>query len=64
MTGLVQKFADAKKFIERFRAAAIFQIAFGQDEARDFVHALRAEKIFKREIDGVFISAINQPVVF
>jgi hypothetical protein len=39
-------------------------IAFSKDKAWDFIDTLRTEKILEREIDGVFISAINQPVVF
>ena len=52
-----------KKFVERSRAADVFQIAFGQDQARQRVHALRAQKILEREVDGVCIAAIDEPVV-
>ena len=57
-------FANAEKFIERFRAADVARVAMGQDETLDFVDALRAQKWFEREIHGIFVATIHEPVIF
>ena len=64
LRGTGPKFADAEKLVESCRATDVVQVAVRQDQALDFVHALRAEKRFEREFDGAVIATIHQPVVF
>ena len=58
------EFANAEMFVQRLRAADVLHIASRQNEPRDFIHAVGAQKRRECELHGVFIAAIHQPVVF
>jgi len=55
--------ADGEHLIQVGHAAAVADFAGGQDELRQVIHALRAQKFLESGLGGLGVAAVDQQIV-
>ena len=58
--GADAELVDIEEIGDQFGAADVAEVAVGQDESREVVHALSAEVGFQEELDRVGVAAIDE----